>query len=100
MTAEKSVVDIKSVLIKIRDIDGTCTRITLKRVYVKHHMNIGKGCIANQVDIDKWPHLSAIDLPRVDGYQVHLLIGQGTPQLLIPEEVHKGLTQAHSMQSE
>jgi hypothetical protein len=41
-------------------------------------------------DLDGWPHLQHLNLPRVDLQKVTLLIGQDVPDALVPLDVRKG----------
>ena len=77
--------------IKVSDINNQNT-ITLKKVHATPNLPINKENIpkADDVDLFKWPHLKNITIPPADLQQVHLLIGQDSPQALIPSEIKTG----------
>lgn len=45
-----------------------------------------KGNIPYQKDIDLWPHLRSVNLPKIDS-EIELLIGSDVPKALEPLEV-------------
>ena len=65
------------------------TRYTVNAV-VRPDLNIDTSGISSQLNIEKWPHLSDLTIPEVDGKSVELLIGQDSSHLLVPEEIRRG----------
>ena len=60
--------------------------VKLPTLYTRPEIPVSKEDIPNQVDIDKWPHLSEVYLPDVEA-EVGLLIASDVPQILDPLEV-------------
>ena len=90
LTSQQCDIEVETIKLKIRDIDGEGSPILLPKVYVKPHMEIAGGCIAKQEDLNNYPHLKDVRLPNIDRNAVELLIGQDVPQVIVPEEVRKG----------
>ena len=67
--------------------DKTCYTVN---AVVRPDLNIDNSGISSQLDIEKWPHLSDLTIPEVDGKSVDLLIGQDSSLLLVPEEIRRG----------
>jgi len=59
-------------------------------VMVRPSLNVGLDNLATPTDLKKWPHLKDIYMPKLDANEVHLLIGQDTPDLTFPEETRRG----------
>ena len=59
--------------------------IELPSVFTRKKLPVASENIATQEDIDRWPHLSGIQLPKVDT-NVGLLIGSEAPEVLEPKE--------------
>ncbi|XP_022102055.1 uncharacterized protein LOC110985381 [Acanthaster planci] len=68
--------------------------VKLDKVYTRHSLPINDDNIAEPEDITKWPHLRDISIPQVEKGKVHLLIGQDSPEALLPLEVRSGETKA------
>jgi hypothetical protein len=77
------------VKLKVSDINGK-NFIDMDNVYVKMDLPIGLDNMATSVDISRWPHLDSIQLPVVNIGSVELLIGQDTPEALLPIDVIRG----------
>ena len=60
--------------------------VKLPTLYTRPEIPVSKEDIPNQVDIDKWPHLSGVYLPDVE-VEIGLLIASDVPQILDPLEV-------------
>ena len=60
-------------------------------VMVRPSLNIGLDHLATSADLKKWPHLEGIQLPELNVNEVHLLIGQDTPDLMFPEDTRRGM---------
>ena len=69
----------------ISDVDENVF-VKLPPLYTRPEIPISKEGIPNQVDVDKWPHLSEVYLPDVEA-EVGLLIASNVPQILDPLEV-------------
>lgn len=59
-------------------------------VMVRPSLNIGLDNLATSTDLKEWPHLEDICTPKLNVNDVHLLIGQDTPDLTFPEETRRG----------
>ncbi|KAK3700158.1 hypothetical protein QZH41_009867 [Actinostola sp. cb2023] len=59
-------------------------------VMVRPSLNVGLDNLSTPTDLKKWPHLKDIYMPKLDANEVHLLIGQDTPDLTFPEETRRG----------
>ena len=59
-------------------------------VIVQPNLNIDTSGIASPMDIAKWPHLKDLSIPELSIDEVHLLIGQDSSDLLVPEAVQRG----------
>ena len=90
LTSQQCIVEFESVRLKVENISGDSLPVTLSQVYVKEKMNICEESVAKQVDVNQWSHLHGINLPRIEGGKVHMLIGQDNPQLLVPQEIRSG----------
>ena len=62
--------------------------VELPKVFSRPNLPISRENVANQHDVDRWPHLRGIDIPSVDA-EVGLLIGSDVPEALQPREVRK-----------
>ncbi|XP_015748663.1 PREDICTED: uncharacterized protein LOC107328444 [Acropora digitifera] len=60
--------------------------IKLPMLYTRPSIPVAREDIPTQDDVDKWPHLSGVHLPRVDA-EVGLLIASDIPEVLDPLEV-------------
>ena len=60
--------------------------IKLPILYTRPSIPVARENIPSQHDVDKWPHLSGVHLPRVDA-EVGLLIASDVPAVLDPLEV-------------
>ncbi|KAJ8031990.1 hypothetical protein HOLleu_25384 [Holothuria leucospilota] len=90
-TLEKadSVTQTSIVSLQVKSVnDREC--IDLPLVYTKGKIPIRNHNLATHEDLKVWPHLKGIDLPKVDQVKVGLLIGQNSPEALMPIEVKKG----------
>lgn len=59
-------------------------------VMVRPSLNIGLDNLATSSDLKEWPHLEDLHMPKLNVNEVHLLIGQDTPDLTFPEETQRG----------
>ncbi|XP_015778928.1 PREDICTED: uncharacterized protein LOC107356819 [Acropora digitifera] len=60
--------------------------IKLPMLYTRPSIPVAREDMPTQEDVDKWPHLSGVHLPRVDA-EVGLLITSDVPEVLDPLEV-------------
>lgn len=78
------------VKLQVSDLEDTQV-FNMPYVMVSPSLNIGLDNLARLDELNKWPHLADIKLPpSLDANEVHLLIGQDTPDLLCPIEVRTG----------
>ncbi|XP_030828101.1 uncharacterized protein LOC115919169 [Strongylocentrotus purpuratus] len=54
--------------------------IDLPKVWTVDKLPISKSCIPTDEDLNRWPHLRGVHLPRIDEGEVRLLIGSDTPE--------------------
>ena len=85
MEKEQNKTDCCIVSLEVLDLDEV-NLIELPSVFTREKLPVAAENIATQEDIDRWPHLSGIQLPKVDA-NVGLLIGSDAPEVLEPKEV-------------
>ena len=61
--------------------------VELPDVLTKDKWNVSTDCVSSQDDVDQWPHLSNIKVPKVIRSEVELLNGQDVPEALEPCKV-------------
>ena len=87
-TLEKKDILVDSIIVAdltISDLDENVF-IKLPMLYTRPSIPVAREDIPTQDDVDKWPHLSGVHLPRVDA-EVGLLIASDVPEVLDPLEV-------------
>ena len=62
--------------------------VELCNVFSRPRLPISKGSIADQDDVNRWPHLDGVEILHIDA-EVGLLIGSDVPQALQPLEVRQ-----------
>ena len=62
--------------------------INLPLVYSRPTLPVSTDTIATQKDVNRWSHLSGIEIPSVDA-EIGLLIGSDAPQALQPTEIRQ-----------
>ena len=85
MEKEHSKTDCCIVSLEVLDLDEV-NLIELPSVFTRKKLPVEAENVATQEDIDRWPHLSGIQLPEIDA-NVGLLIGTDAPEVLEPKEV-------------
>ncbi|XP_038061252.1 uncharacterized protein LOC119731982 [Patiria miniata] len=75
--------------LEVADLDDTHL-YSLSDVLTRPQLNVGLDSLAVQEDLSLWPHLSDLPIPDVNIDDVHLLIGQDVPDIMIPSEVRAG----------
>ena len=60
--------------------------VELPIVFTRTKLPVSVANAANQQDIDRWPHLTGISIPKIEA-DVGLLIGSDTPEVLKPREI-------------
>ena len=68
--------------------------VVMSNVLTRPELHVSTDCLVTQEELSKWSHLSDISLPNVDTREVHLLIGQDNPSVMLPKEVREGGTGA------
>ena len=64
---------------------------TIPQVIVSPGHNVGLDNLANREELRRWNHLADLPLPSaLNTDEVHLIIGQDTPDLQCPPEVPAG----------
>eukprot|EP00112_Aurelia_sp_Birch-Aquarium-sp1_P005483 Seg1622.10 transcript_id=Seg1622.10/GoldUCD/mRNA.D3Y31 product="hypothetical protein" pseudo=true protein_id=Seg1622.10/GoldUCD/D3Y31 len=65
--------------------------VEIPQAFAMKTLNISRDAIAKQEDVERWPHLQDIKLPReLKDAKISLLIGVNIPEALEPEEVRRG----------
>ena len=62
--------------------------VELPAVFSTQKLPVSKDSIPQQEDVSKYPHLSGIELPRIDAC-IGLLIGNDVPKALEPKEIRE-----------
>ena len=57
-------------------------------VYSRPSLPVSKAAIGTQEDVNRWPHLKGIDVPRIEA-EIGLLIDSDVPQAMQPKEVRE-----------
>lgn len=63
--------------------------VDLLNVFSTKDLPVSTENKASAEDLERWPHLAGIELPRLEA-SVDLLIGCDAPDALQPEEIRKG----------
>jgi hypothetical protein len=77
------------VSLEVADLDDN-THIDMTSVLTRPKLNVSSSHIVEQEELEKWTHLRDIQLPEVNTSEVHMLIGQDVPDVMIPQEIRKG----------
>lgn len=64
--------------------------IDLQKVWTVNKLPISQTCISIDEDINRWPHLSGIHLPKIDEKEERLLFGNDTPEALWVMDQRRG----------
>jgi hypothetical protein len=64
--------------------------LEVPRVYTRKDLHISMHGIAEDADLEKWPHLQGVGVCRLKVHQVDLLLGQDVPLALTPKEIRNG----------
>ena len=69
-----------------------CTTHTvhIPLVFARDVLTIREENIATMDDLNAWPHLQGINLPSAHASEVELLIGQDSPQSMVPQTIIAG----------
>ena len=62
--------------------------VQLPMVYSRPSLPISPDAIANQEDVERWPYLKGIKIPRIEA-EIGLLIGSDVPEALQPKETRE-----------
>ena len=79
---------VKSTIIQgleVYDLEGK-NAIEIPKAYTQSKLPVGRADIPTQEEVEKWPHLRQIPLPRIDA-EIELLIGNNVPRALEPWQV-------------
>ena len=79
----------KVVKLTVSDIDGE-GKIDIHHVYSRELLPIRPQHLGTMSDINEWPHLQGIDLPRASANEVTMLIGLDCPDAVMPLDIVKG----------
>ncbi len=75
--------------IEVTDIYETKS-LYLPAVMSRDKLTINEDNIPRYEDIDQWPHLRGLDIPQVQCAEIGLLVGQDTPEALMPLQTITG----------
>ena len=87
MERENSKFESAVVSLEVFDLDEN-NFVELPPVFSTARLPISKENIPSQEDVDRWPHLKGIHVPRIKA-QVDILIGNDVPEALEPKEVRE-----------
>ena len=73
----------------VEAIDGE-GRLSIPRVWAIDSLNVSERSIPHENDVNKWPHLQDIRLPKIDQRRVRLLIGCNVPDAFVVSEERRG----------
>jgi len=73
----------------VSDVYDTHT-VHIPLAFSRDSLPIREENIATADDLSAWPHLKGIDLPRAHASEVELLIGQDSPECIVPQTVISG----------
>ena len=85
----ESVESVQVVSLQVEDITREKAYL-MPTVLSRAHLNVSIDNLVSAGEIGRWPHLKNISFPDVDASDVHLLIGQDVPDVLIPREARRG----------
>ena len=85
MEREDSKVNSSMVSLEVSDLEDEVL-VKLPVVFTRSKLPVSSDNAAAQEDIDHWPHLSGVEILKIDA-KVGLLIGCDTPEALAPKEV-------------
>ena len=77
------------VKLTIDSINGNSS-LEVPRAWTVDHLNISERSIPRDGDVDKWPHLSGIELPEIENKEVKVLIGCNVPEAFWVLEERRG----------
>lgn len=87
-TSNKSI-ECSLVGLEVSDLNGN-ESVELPIVYSRPSLPVSTDTIGTQEDVNRWPHLKGIDIPRIkEETEIGLLIGSDAPQVLQPKEVRE-----------
>ena len=82
---ENSPTESNVVSLEVQNLDET-SFAELPMVFSRPKLPVSSDDIPKQEDVERWPYLDGIQIPKLDA-QVDLLIGNDNPQLLEPRDV-------------
>ena len=87
MGKSNETIECSLVNLEVSDI-GNQNLIELPMVYSRPSLPVSTSAIGTQEDVNRWPHLKGIDVPRIEA-EIGLLIGSNVPQAMQPKEVRE-----------
>ena len=87
LEAANILTDCSVVNLEIFDLDEEHS-VELPKVFSRPSLPISRESISDQLDVNRWPHLQGINIPRINA-EVGLLIGSDVPVVLQPREVRE-----------
>ena len=87
MGKSNETIECSFVNLEVSDI-GNQNLIELPMVYSRPSLPVSTAAIGTQEDVNRWPHLKGIDVPRIEA-AIGLLIGSDVPQAMQPKEVRE-----------
>ena len=73
----------------VEALDGADT-LDLQRVWTVNQLNVSQRSIATAEDLEKWPHLSDVELHSIENKEVRVLIGSDVPEAFWVLEERRG----------
>ena len=73
----------------VEALDGADT-LDLQRVWTVNQVNVSQRSIATAEDLEKWPHLSDVELHSIENKEVRVLIGSDVPEAFWVLEERRG----------
>ena len=87
MGKSNETIECSLVNLEVSDI-GNQNLIELPMVYSRPSLPVSTVAIGTQEDVNRWPHLKGIDVPRIEA-EIGLLIDSDVPQAMQPKELRE-----------
>lgn len=85
----RQTIDTTSVHLQVSDLEDLYS-IDLGNVYTRPAIGVSLTSVLSNKELRRWRHLDGIEIPDCDAREVHLIIGNNTPQALMPLEIRSG----------
>ena len=71
------------VSLRVSSLDGS-EELTIPQVYARPNLHLSSSNLVTEAEVQRWPHLKDLPLHRAEIDDVTLLIGQDSPEALMP----------------